>query len=210
VTNQNMTFSTSTASTKTFTYTLYTLPGAPALGNWTASVTAKEGTEGTVSATSNTAFDVEQPEPLVMKLVVVKADPTGDAIKHSVPGATMQYSIVIYNVGKGPIDTGTLVMIDPIPANTVMNLSATPPMTFTDGSPTSGLSIALGSDANITYSNNGGTSYAYVPSCTRPCTDAAITDIKITLTGKMNPSTVAYGVSAGAPYFTLLFTVLLN
>jgi hypothetical protein len=87
-----------------------------------------------------------------------------------------------------------------------------PALVFTDGVPSSGLSITAGSDASIKYSTavGGGAPFTYTPSCTRPCQDTAITGIQITLNGKMNPSTAAYGVTAGAPYFTLSFQVVIQ
>jgi hypothetical protein len=86
-----------------------------------------------------------------------------------------------------------------------MSLTAKPPFVFTNGATSSGLSVTSGSDANIVYSNNGGSTYAYTPTCTRPCVDTAITNFKITLTGSMNGKT-----GSSAPSFNITFNVVIQ
>ena len=181
----------------------YTLPTAPTskTGNWTASVEAFEGTEGTVNRTASNTFDVDVPSLLIMKTVAVTTDPVEGATRSkALPGATVQYTILVQNNGKGPADSGSLVITDPIPTNTGFYLSAATPFTFTDGSTSSGLSAPV-----MTFSNNGGTNYTYVPSCTRPCTDTAITNFKVTFTGGMNGKT-----GASAPSFSLTYDVIVQ
>ncbi|HEY1774410.1 MAG TPA: hypothetical protein VGH91_14575 [Gammaproteobacteria bacterium] len=192
---------TPTAS-EAFEYT-YTPPAA-VTGFWTATVTAKEGTENTVTHTANGAFDVDVPSLTILKSVSVSADPTGDAIKHSIPGATMQYNIQVQNNGRGPVTSGSLIISDPVPTNTTLSLPAKPPFTFTDGAQSSGLTVSA-LDGSIVYSNNGGGTYTYTPSCTRPCTDSAITNFKITMNGSMNGKT-----GGTAPSFTISFQVVIN
>ena len=184
-------------SDEAFEYT-FAIPGTAATGFWTAAVTGNEGSEGTVTHTANGSFDVDVPSLLIMKTVSVTTDPVeGTTRSKAIPGATVAYTVLVQNNGRGPVDTGTFVISDPVPTNTVLSLPAKPPFTFTNGSTSSGLSVTSGSDANIAYSNNGGTTFAYTPSCTRPCTDAAITNFKITLTGSMNGKT-----GGTAPSFT--------
>lgn len=198
------------AATKTFEYA-YTLPTAPGLGLWSASVTALEGTEGTVSDTAGSTFDVEAPEPLVMKTVSAVSDPVEGTVRaKSIPGSVMAYDVVVYNTGKGPIDTGSLTITDAVPTDSSFELTGSPPFTFTDGAVPSGLSVTSSSDANILYSNDGGATWSYVPSCTRPCVDPAITDIKITPGGRMVGTTGTAGSTTGAPYFTLMYEVVIN
>lgn len=198
------------AATKTFEYA-YTLPTSPGLGSWSASITAFEGTEGTVSDTAANSFDVETPEPLVMKTVSVVSDPVEGSLEpKAIPGAVVAYNVVVYNTGKGPIDAGSLSITDAVPVDSTFELTASPPFTFTDGAVPSGLSVTAGSDANILYSNNGGATWTYVPTCTRPCVDPAITDIKITLGGQMVGATGTAGSTTGAPYFTLTYEVTID
>ena len=207
MTNEGATNCVGTASTsiEAFEYA-YTIPaaGTAATGNWTATVTGNEGTEGTVTHTANGSFEVNVPSLTIMKTVLISTDPTGDAIKHSIPGATAQYTITVINNGRGRVDAGSMIISDPVPTNTVLSLPAKPPFTFTDGATSSGLSVSA-LDGSIVYSNNGGSTYLYTPSCTRPCTDSAITNFKITLNGTMNGKT-----GASAPSFTISFNVVVQ
>ena len=195
---------TANAADEAFEYTYAISSGAT--GFWTATVTGNEGTEGTVTHTANGSFDVDVPSLLITKSVSIASDPVeGVTRSKALPGATVLYTIAVQNNGRGQVDTGTFVISDPVPTHTVLSLPAKPPFTFTDGATSSGLSVTSGSDASITYSNNGGTSFVYTPSCTRPCTDATITNFKITLTGKMNGKT-----GASAPSFTIAYDVVLQ
>ena len=179
----------------------YTLPIGGATGFWTPTVTGHEGTEGTVTHTANGSFDVDVPDLLIMKTVSVTSDPAeGTTRAKAIPGAVMLYTVLVQNTGRGPVDSGSLVITDPVPTHTVFDLTGATPFSFTDGSPVSGLSAPV-----MAFSNNGGTSYVYAPSCTRPCTDAAITNFKITFTGSMNGKS-----GATAPSFTITYTVVLQ
>ena len=196
---------TASTSTEAFEYSYVTSFALPT-GFWTASVTASEGTEGTITHTANGSFDLEVPSLLITKTASMASDPVeGTTRPKAIPGATVTYTITVQNNGRGPVDSGTLIISDPIPANTAMSLTAKPPFVFTNGATSSGLSVTSGSDANIVYSNNGGSSYTYTPTCTRPCTDTAITNFKITLTGSMNGKT-----GASAPSFNISFNVVIQ
>ncbi|HEY4126465.1 MAG TPA: CshA/CshB family fibrillar adhesin-related protein [Gammaproteobacteria bacterium] len=199
------------AATEAFEYPFPT-DFSLATGFWTVTVTATEGTERaptltTITHTANGSFDLEVPALLIAKSVAMATDPIeGTTRSKAIPGATATYTIQVQNNGRGPVDSGSLVISDPVPANTVLSLPAKPPFTFTDGATSSGLSIVSGTDTgNITYSNNGGTSYVYTPSCTRPCTDSTITNFKITLTGSMNGKT-----GGTAPSFTITYNVVIQ
>jgi len=196
---------TASTSTEAFEYA-FTTTSSVTTGFWNASVTATEGTEGTVTDTANSAFDIDVPSLLITKTASVASDPVEGATRpKAIPGATVTYTITVQNNGRGPVDSGTLIISDPIPTNTGMSLTAKPPFVFTNGATSSGLSVTSGSDANIVYSNNGGTSYVYTPACTRPCVDTAITNFKITLTGSMNGK-----LGATAPSFTITFNVVIQ
>ncbi len=192
------TVTTTTTATLAFEYA-YTLPIGVATGFWTAQVTGYEGTEGTISQTSNGSFYVAAPNLLIMKTVSVASDPAeGTTNAKAIPGANVLYTILVQNNGHGPVDSGTLVITDPVPAKTGFYLSATTPFGFTDGSPVSGLSAPV-----MTFSNNGGSTYVYSPTCSRPCTDTTITNFKITFTGSMNGESVTVGSTA--PSFTITY-----
>ena len=196
---------TASTSSEAFEYA-YTLgaSGTIAVGNWTASVTGNEGSEGTVTHTANGSFAArELPSLTIMKSVALSADPTGNAISHSIPGATAQYTVTVLNSGRGPVDSGTMIISDPVPTNTVFSLSGKPPFTFSDPGNTTGLSVSTTTDANITYTDHGGASYT--PTCTRPCTDANIGGFKITLTGTMNGKT-----GGTTPTFSITYSVVVQ
>lgn len=193
---------------------VYTLPktgagsigGVTTTGFWTASVTGQEGTETSpaITQTSNGSFDVDVPNLLIMKTVSVTSDPVEGTTKaKSIPGANVLYTIMVQNNGHGPADSGSLVITDPVPTNTGFYLSAATPFGFTDGSPVSGLSAPT-----MTFSNNGGSSYSYSPTCSRPCTDTAITNFKITFTGSMNGKSIIPGSTA--PSFTITYNVIIQ
>jgi uncharacterized repeat protein (TIGR01451 family) len=196
---------TASTSTEAFEYSFVTTT-AMTTGFWNAAVKAFEGAEGTVTHTANGSFDLDVPVLTIMKTVLISTDPIEGATRaKAIPGATAQYTITVQNSGRGPVDTGSMVLSDPVPTNTVMSLPAKPPFTFTDGGTTSGLSVTSGSDTNIVYSNNSGSTFVYTPACTRPCTDSAITNFKITLAGPMNGK-----IGAGTPSFTLSFNVVIQ
>jgi hypothetical protein len=206
MTNKGATNCTGTASTsvEALEYA-FTLPaaGTAATGNWTATVTGNEGTEGTVTQSSNGSFEVNVPALTIMKTVLVSTDPIEGATRaKAIPGATAQYTITVLNSGRGSVDAGTMVISDPVPANTVLSLPAKPPFTFTDGATSSGLSVGA-NDTSITYTDHS--NVAYTPTCTRPCTDANIGGFTITLNGTMNGKT-----GASAPSFTISFQVVIQ
>ena len=100
--------------TKTYEYS-YIVPSSPT-GNWSVSVTATEGTEGTVTNTAYTTMPVVIPQPV---LTVLKS-----ADKSSVvPGNTITYTVIITNTGTG-IAT-SVVATDPLPKYTTYVANST-------------------------------------------------------------------------------------
>lgn len=85
--------------------------------------------------------------------------------KFSVPGAFVDYTITVTNNGGSTLDLNSAVIADILPPNVSYfhgdidaGTAGVQTFVFTPGS--SGLSMAAG---NITYSNNGGSTYAYAP-----------------------------------------------
>ncbi|MGH8278003.1 MAG: hypothetical protein ACRETQ_00325, partial [Gammaproteobacteria bacterium] len=158
-----------------------------------------EGTEGTVTDTGTGAFNVSS--LVVTKTVQVISDPVEATLRpKSIPGAFVQYTVSVQNNGRGSADNNSLTITDPVPAHAVFYLSGATPFIFTDGSPSSGLSTPV-----MVFSNNGGGTYTYAPSCARPCTDPAITNIKLNFSGSMN------GRTGGAdPSFTVSYQVVIQ
>ncbi|WP_350016136.1 CshA/CshB family fibrillar adhesin-related protein [Rhodanobacter sp. IGA1.0] len=199
-TNAGMTqVADSGAATRTYEYS-YTLPNNAPTGYWTASVTGYEGTENTVQHTANAAFNVGVPNLLVMKSVSVISDPVEGTTKpKSLPGAVMQYQITVSNNGAGPADNNSLVITDPIPANSKFVLGS---VAFTDGTPSSGLTFA---PANVTYSGVGSAGpWTYTPANDGSGADAGVKALRIAPQGIM-----AGKSGATAPNFSVTFRVII-
>lgn len=189
-----------TTGTKTFEYA-YTVPASPT-GNWTVRVDAVEGTEGTVRDYRQVAMPVVGPMPslLMLKTSSTYWDPINlTSSPKPIPGAFVDYTILVTNTGPGAVDAGTTVITDPIPANTelfvgdITGVAGTGPILFSDGvnapSTPSGLSYTFTSLAsatdNLAFSgNNGADLYGKADTSAdgNGC-DATVTDIKIPLSG---------------------------
>jgi uncharacterized repeat protein (TIGR01451 family) len=204
------------AATKTYEYT-YVVPGGGPAGSWTVRVDGAEGTEGSVSDYAQTALTVVVPMPnlLMLKSVSTVSDPVNGAVNpKAIPGATMLYTILVTNSGPGAADNNTLVITDPVPANTTMYVDTGPgdPVTFSCSAvPPCGLTFNYG--ANVRYTDtfplpallappNVCGNFTYVPVGSF---DANVRGVCI------NPAGVLNG-SSGAPYpqFTLQFRVMVN
>lgn len=119
--------------------------------------------------------------------------------KFSVPGAFVDYTITVTNSGGSTLDLNSAVIGDILPPDVTYFHGDIDPVAagvqtfvFTPG--TSGLSMAAG---NVTYSNNGGSTYAYAPtSGLDPLVDA----LRFSPTGTM----------AANSSFTLRFRTMIN
>ena len=117
-----------------------------------------------------------------------------DPARFNTPGSDVIYSLTLTNSNSSPIDLNQVVLTDPLPAQvTFLNgdIDSAGPLTtnfeFVPGA--SGLTFAAG---NLSYSNNGGASYAYTPAAGY---DPLVTAIRL------NPQ----GVMAANSSFTLRF-----
>lgn len=119
--------------------------------------------------------------------------------KFSVPGAFVDYTITVTNSGGSTLDLNSAVIADILPPDVTYFHGDIDPVAagvqtfvFTPG--TSGLSMAAG---NVTYSNNGGSTYAYSPtSGLDPLVDAL----------RFSPS----GTMAANSSFTVRFRTMIN
>ncbi len=107
-----------------------------------------------------------------------------DPNRFNIPGADVIYSLTVSNSNSSPVDTGTIILTDALPATMTFyngDIDDTGPLTtnfdFTANS--SGLTFAA---ANLTYSNNGGSSYAYAPASGY---DTAVNAIRLNPQGAM-------------------------
>ncbi len=201
-----------TASSKLFEYA-YAVPSPTPGGFWSGTVTAIEGAEvPNITDSLLDTFIVGQAIPTLLKSSSVISDPVNGVTNGStifakrIPGAVIEYSILVTNTGRGPIDTGETVFTDPLPPNMMMCVSTTcsggaNPVIFTDGSPVSGLTYNYAT--NVTYSSavGGGAPFTYTPVADVNGFDSNVTGVKIVPTGIMS-------ASAGAPpnpSFTIRF-----
>ena len=114
---------------------------------------------------------------------------------YAIPGAVVRYQITITNGGTGAVDADTVVVSDPIPANTMVcvaagtRCTAADLATFTSG--TSGLA------ASFEYSTDGGGTWGAAPAADDPTgANTTVTDIRLVTTGSM-VSTGAFDITFG-------------
>ncbi|HTU67941.1 MAG TPA: hypothetical protein VMF52_18475 [Steroidobacteraceae bacterium] len=201
------TCNSTTAATCIYQYA-YTVPASPSLGGWTIRITASEGTEGTVTDLGVSNFQVAIPQPAItiLKTSTVLSDPAnGTSNPKRIPLATVRYDITVTNSGPGTVDANTLVLTDPVPANSSMyvSTSAGNPVVFVNGATVSGLSYNYA--ANVSYSSVGDTGpWGYTPAPDADGFDPAVRALRITPTGTMSAA------GSGNPSFTIQFRVRIN
>jgi uncharacterized repeat protein (TIGR01451 family) len=135
--------------TKTFQYG----PITPAIaGNWSISVTATEGTEGTVRNTGYATMPVVIPTP---NLTVLKSAFGLASGARAIPGQEIPYMVTVANTGTGV--AGNVVVIDCLSPYSAWTLNS---LTFADGvapSGPSGLSLA---NSTMSYSYDNGSTWS--------------------------------------------------
>jgi len=142
------------------------------------------------------------------KTVAVESDPLNNTSNpKSIPGAIQLYTVRVTNQGAGTVDNDSLQIVDAIPANTSLCGLAGAPVTFTNGTPVSGLTFSFTTlnDAadGVDFSNttSGIPTWTYVPAPTNGC-DANVHYIRIKPRG-----TMAGAGGSGNPYFEVRFRV---
>jgi uncharacterized repeat protein (TIGR01451 family) len=108
----------------------------------------------------------------------------GSPDRFNAPGSDVAYTLTVTNSGGSPVDLGSLVLTDALPANmTFYNgdydpaVPGTGPFQLTAGS--SGVTLPV---AGRAYSNNGGSTYAYSPAAGY---DANVNAVRLTPSGTM-------------------------
>ncbi|MEO8018136.1 MAG: hypothetical protein ABI769_10005 [Pseudomonadota bacterium] len=196
-----------TASTCIFQYQ-YTLPASPSLGGWTVRVTANEGIEGTVTdlGVGNFTVVIPQPSLTILKTSVVLSDPVNNSTNPKrIPLAVVRYDVSVTNSGPGTVDSGTLVITDPIPTDAAMyvSTSAGNPVVFVNGATASGLTYTYAT--NVTYSSTGVAGpWLYTPVPDVNGFDPAVRAVRIAPAGVMSAA------GSGNPSFTVQFRVQIN
>ncbi len=178
----------------------------------TASITSLHQTDSNAGNDSDTAaIDVVAlPAIRIQKTLETITDPVnGGANPKAIPAATVEYTIEVTNEGDGPTDSDTVVITDAVPAGTELFVGdidglGSGPILFTDGATASGLSytfIDLLSDLDsVDFSDDGGLTYAYVPTPDGDGFDANVTHFRVTPSG-------AFAGSGGGtdPSFSVTF-----
>jgi uncharacterized repeat protein (TIGR01451 family) len=148
----------------------------------------------------------------MLKLVAVYSDPyNGTSNPKAIPGSIIEYQFIVSNPGQD-VDVDSVMVRDPLPLESEFSIAdingiGSGPVRFIDGTHSSGLTYAY--PADIEFSNDGGSTWDYVPSDPDgDGIDPEITDILI------NPKGVFNGNTTGNPtndaQFTLKFRVRLK
>jgi fimbrial isopeptide formation D2 family protein len=172
---------------------IYTVTMPSTAGSYSNSAKAYFG-QATTSAASVT-FTVYSPAPItVVKASQAYSDPVnGTTNPKLIPGSYVHYTITVANPATYPIDANTIIISDATPSNLTLFVNNLPsgsaPVLFTDGSPTSALTITFSDLANDTddveFSNDGGTTWTYHPTADASGFNSGVTNIRIKPKGTM-------------------------
>ena len=187
-----------------------TNPGGVVMGpaqiGWQLTTTDTQTVQSGLPA-NNTGIIFKPPRPTLSfaKTSTVLSDPINNATNPKrIPGSVVAYLATLTNSGNGTVDSSTLVLTDPVPANTELFVStaAGNPVEFIDGATASGLTFNYA--ANVSYSNQigGGAPFTYTPVPNAAGYDANVTGLRVAPTGVM-----AAAVGANQPSFSVRFRV---
>lgn len=134
---------------------------------------------------------------VVSKTSTVISDPVNGTVNpKAITGAIIEYAISVRNAGSRAVDASSIVMVDQMPAG--MSFETGTPVTFTNGTPASGLNPFNPATMVRFSSQPGGVApFTYVPSGAH---DPQVRGIRIAPTG-----TMAGATSTGQPSFTIRF-----
>ncbi len=150
------------------------------------------------------------PRPATVTLIVTKtsavvSDPVNGTVNPKmIPGAVVRYTVSVTNTGRGTVDASTVVITDSLPAN-VTFYAVAPTVTFTDGTPPSGLAFNSGTGTTYSSQASGGAPFTATPAPDANGYASNIRGLRIAPTGTMAGTT-----AAGQPSFTVSFLVRLN
>ena len=125
----------------------------------------------------------------VLKTSAVFSDPVNDVTDpKAVPGAVMEYSILVSNTGVSDTDNDSVVITDNVPPETKFCLAdlaggGSGPIRFIDGANASDLTYSftgLGDAGDdLSFSNDNGATYTYSPTADADGCDSAITNFRV-------------------------------
>ena len=135
------------------------------------------------------------PPMTIVKAGQIERDPLhGESEPTAIPGALFAYRITLANFG-GTVTRDSVVVYDATPTGLALFFGALPggdtPIRLIEGAPPSSLTLNYGGPADmgddVSFSNDGGASWTYVPVPDANGTDAAITNIRFHPKGVMAP-----------------------
>jgi uncharacterized repeat protein (TIGR01451 family) len=173
---------------------IYTVQMPSTAGTYVNSARASFGTATT--ATVGATFTVVTPTPLTLvKSSQASTDPYNLTTNPKlIPGGRAAYMVAITNPNGFATTADSIVVLDATAANLslfVSHISGSSggPIRFTDGATPSGLTYTFTSLASTTddvdFSNNGGSTWTYVPTPDAQGADAAVNRIRIRPKGAM-------------------------
>lgn len=147
---------------------------------------------------------IAHPELSLQKTISTIYDPFNNISNpKAIPGSVLEYTVTGRNAGDAPADNNSIVITDLISENTrlcVADVDNCLAPYFTDGTPSSGLSLTT-----INYSNNNASSFAYSVVADAGGTDSNVTNFQATTTGSFLPLT-----GGNATNFSINFRVLVE
>jgi uncharacterized repeat protein (TIGR01451 family) len=179
----------------TCTFTVTTTTTSPGAKVNTIAAGALTGSYGNVAVASldPASATIQVSAPLtIAKSSVVYMDPFNNTTNPKlIPGSYVYYTVTVANPGGVPVTSGSILITDPTPAALslyVANLpNATSPLLFDAGS--SGSTFTFSGLASTTddleFSNNGGTTWTYIPTANSAGVDPAVTHMRIRPKGTM-------------------------
>ncbi|MBX9885448.1 MAG: hypothetical protein K2X68_10805 [Novosphingobium sp.] len=139
----------------------------------------------------------------LVKTSSVLSDPVNGATNPKmIPGAIVQYSILVSNTGPTAVDSNSVLLIDSLPSQMLVGTAATP--TFTQGTPTSALTFTAGTDIRYSNAVTAPTTYAGCTYTPTTAYDAAVKFICV------NPKGTMAGSTGTPPNFTISFRAQLQ
>jgi len=190
--------------------------GTTVLGNYTATMACTNATSGSTTTLPTTVGGSITLRPgdsvtcaitntrlqtavlIIEKTSTIISDPiNGTTNPKAIPGAIIEYAITVRNAGTRNVDASSIIITDIMPPD--MAFAVTSPVTFTNGTTTSGLNT-FSQSSMVRYSSAAGgvAPYTYTPSGTF---DVNVRGIRIAPTGTM----AAAGSAAAQPSFTIRF-----
>src|SRR5690606_5727320 len=129
----------------------------------------------------------------VVKLSTVVSDPVNDTVNpKAIPGAIVEYQIIVTNPAANPVDADSVFLTDAVADQLEFwagDIGGPGPVKFEDGTPSSGLGFG---PADVSYSNDGGSTWTYTPSGST--TDPAVDAIRINPKGVFNANNAQFTI----------------